>query len=85
METRQHESAAMAWRNRPTGVQEQGARAMGSSRNLGGPLISIQTKPDGTTGDKSRPHVAALRGVRSEREKCRVVSPSEGNEARREG
>ena len=60
---RQHESAAMAWRDRPTGVCEQGTRAQGLSRNLGDPLISIQDEPDGDTGTTSpgltRPHFAA--------------------------
>jgi hypothetical protein len=36
------ESAAVAERNGPAGVEEQGTVIVGSSRNLGGPIVSAK-------------------------------------------
>ena len=36
------ESAAVAERNGPAGVEEQGTFIVGFSRNLGGPVVSVE-------------------------------------------
>lgn len=36
---RQHSTAAMAWRESPTGVREHGRSSKGFSRNLGDPIV----------------------------------------------
>jgi hypothetical protein len=38
---RQHRGAAVAERNGPSGVEEQSTFIVGSSRNLGGPAVSV--------------------------------------------
>jgi hypothetical protein len=38
---RQHRGAAVAERNGPSGVEEQGTFIVGSSRNLGDPVVSV--------------------------------------------
>ena len=68
----------------PTGVQEQGAGTRGALGNLRGPSVSTDMSGSGTgipTPRSPRPCVPAA----GSKQGARVVSPSEGNEVRREG
>jgi hypothetical protein len=47
---RQHRGAEMAWRQGPTGVEEQGMSAMGFPRNLRGPVVSAREPARGAAG-----------------------------------
>jgi hypothetical protein len=67
----------------PTGVQEQGAGTRGSLGNLRDPSVSTDMSGSGTGIPTPRP--TTLRRVAGSEQDARVVSPSEGNEARRDG
>ena len=67
----------------PTGVQEQGAGTRGLLGNLRGPSVSTDISGSGSGIPTPRP--TTLRRVAGSEQDARVVSPSEGNEVRREG
>jgi hypothetical protein len=50
---RQHRSAVVAEREDSAGVEEQGTFMMGSSRNLGGPVVSAAESGLGESGKQS--------------------------------
>src|SRR6516162_7658652 len=56
---RQHRSVAVAERGGPTGVEEQGTFTVGSSRNLGGPVVSVNESGLGMPVNNSRPAAVA--------------------------
>ena len=81
---RRHRRAEFARRRDLTGVRERGMHTRvpqepGRSRRL------QRKNRSGSRANLSRPRGAALRVSRSEEASARVVPPSEGNEARREG
>ena len=49
---RQHRSAAVAERGGPAGVEEQGTFIVRSSRNLGGPVVSVERTGCGESGEQ---------------------------------
>jgi hypothetical protein len=63
---RQHRSAAVAERNGPAGVEEQGTFTVGSSRNLGGPVVSVNEAGMGTPVNNPGPAAVASCGCRNE-------------------
>ena len=68
----------------PTGVPEQGAGTRGSLGNLRDPAVSTDISGSGTgtpTPRSPRPRVPAA----GSKQGARVVSPTEGNEGRRDG
>jgi hypothetical protein len=67
----------------PTGVQEQGAGTRGALGNLRDPSVSTDMSGSGTGITTPRP--TAVRPVAGSEQGARVVSPSEGNEVRRNG
>ena len=67
----------------PTGVQERGVGTRGLLGNLRDPSVSTDISGSGTGIPTPRP--TALRRVAGSKQDARVVSPSEGNEVRREG
>src|SRR5215831_11735114 len=82
---RQHRSAAVAEREGPAGVEEQGTFIVGSSRNLGGPAASVNEAGVGESG--KQPLACSRSALRlQERNPRRVAVPyGEGNGAVREG
>ena len=56
---RQHQSAVAAERGDPTGVGEQGTFTARSSRNLGGPVVSVNESGLGMPVNNSRPAAVA--------------------------
>jgi RNA-directed DNA polymerase len=83
---RQHRRAAMARRGGPTGVEERRHARSGMPRNLGGPAVSTAGNPVREAGrSKPRPGTVAAHRVGSKRAVATVVTPTEGNEARRDG
>ena len=67
----------------PTGVQERGVGTRGLLGNLRDPSVSTDISGSGTGIPTPRP--TALRRDAGSEQDARVVSPSEGNEVRREG
>jgi hypothetical protein len=65
----------------PAGVQEHGAGTRGLLGNLRAPFVSTDISGSGTGIPTPRP--TALRRVAGSEQDARVVSPSEGNEVRR--
>jgi hypothetical protein len=63
---RQHRSAAVAERNGPAGVEEQDTFTVGSSRNLGGPVVSVNEAGMGTPVNNPGPAAVASCGCRNE-------------------
>jgi len=69
----------------PAGVREQGMQARGSTRNLGGPVVSAARIAVGEAAEEipgSYREASAPMGER--RSGCRAVPEGEGNEARGE-
>jgi hypothetical protein len=79
------ESVAVAERNGPAGVEEQGTLTLGFSRNLGGPVASVSESGLGIPVNNSRPAAVALCGCGNETQGAAAVPRSEGNGAAREG
>jgi hypothetical protein len=75
----------VAERNGPSGVEEQGTFIVGSSRNLGDPVVSVDESGWGTPVNNSRPAAVASCGCGNEAQGAAAVRRSEGNEATREG
>ena len=68
----------------PTGVREQGIGTQGLPRNLGDPAVSTDIFRLGTRNNNSPEPTAVVPAAGSKQDDT-VVSPSEGNEARRYG
>ena len=75
----------MAERRGPAGVEEQGTFIVGSSRNLGAPVASVDKPVLGSPVNNPRPAAAASCVCGNEAQGARRYRESEGNEATREG
>ena len=75
----------MAERNGPAGVEEQGTFILGFSRNLGGPVVSVNESGLGIPVNNSRPAAVASCSCGNETQGAVAVPRSEGNEASRKG
>lgn len=75
----------MAWCRGLAGVGERGMYTSGSPRNLGDPVVSTTRSGAGNPESKPWRHVEALVDVCERTGERRVVSRSEGNEAKRDG
>ena len=79
------ESAAVAERKGPAGVEEQGTCILGFSRNLGGPVVSVSESGLGIPVNNSRPAAVASCGCGNEAQGAATVPWREGNGATRKG
>jgi hypothetical protein len=77
--------AVVAERRGPAGVEEQGTFIVGSSRNLGGPVVSVNESGLGIPVNNSQPAAGASCGCGNEAQGASAVPRSEGNEATWEG
>jgi hypothetical protein len=75
----------VAERNGPAGVEEQGTFIVGFSRNLGGPVVSVNESGLGIPVNNSRPAAVASCSCGNKAQGAVAVPRSEGNEATREG
>ncbi len=75
----------MAARNGPAGVEEQGTFTLRSSRNLGGPVASVDEPVLGSSVNNPRPVDAASGVCGNEAQGVTAVPRSKGNEATRAG
>lgn len=79
-------TTVMAWWGGPAGVQEQGIDTARSPRNLRGPAVSTSTTVGWGLPNPKTPGPEPASGSWERRRQAHgVVSPSEGNEVRREG
>lgn len=69
----------------PTGVEEHGQWPSGFPRNLGDPIVSTAISGSGTGRSTPRCPRSRVGDRREQRPDAAAVSPSEGNEARRDG
>src|SRR5580700_10334408 len=79
---RQHRSAVVAERRGPAGVEEQGTFIAGSSRNLGGPVVSVKETGFGDPVNNPRPAAVAPCGRGSEVQGALAVPRSEETKQR---
>ena len=75
----------MAERQGPAGVEEQGTFIVGSSRNLGGPVVSANEPGVGSPVNNPWLAVVAPCDCGNEAQGVAAVPPSEGNEVTRKG
>ena len=69
----------------PPGSKSDGMHALGMSRNLGGPVVSIEECRYGSRLTKTQALVGRGPTARERRGSTTMVAPSEGNEVTREG